>query len=1294
MHPRLFSLTFVLLGFAHVTLGAIYVAPHGSSGANGSQSQPTTLSSALARAHEDPGLDEIILLQGRYSLESTLRVQALVRPAGEHLTIRSESADRRALIQGGEPLQGLWSSPDSGDPIVARMPSEARDKVHVADLRAAGITDYGSFRRRGFDGRKAAPGELFVYGRRQIIAGYPNPGQSSGGESDRDGIENGYQKYANASGSSVDLPRSVAQGWNRGDDVWAHGYWGVNWADAHLPVTYAGDGRLELGGRPSTGISDNGAYRVYNLPEELDMPGEWYLHRDSGKLYFWPRTSGELAGATFSMLERPVVRVLRSSNIHFENIVFECGRSDLVHVSDSTGIVFRHCEFRGSGEMGLRLNGERNRVESSHFHNLGDTAVELTGGERDTLFPGANLAVNNVIHNYGQIYFSYSAGIYLDGVGNVAAHNLIHDAPHEGIQINGMLNRVFRNEVHGVCQFIDDGGAIYSGRNFLGWGNRIVENFVHDIETKRTAEDWVHGIYLDDFASGFTVQRNVLENIQAFATNLGGGRYNVIDANLILDSRGGHLNDNRGAKWINTTPGSWWNMIERISRVDRDSDPWKGTFPGLAMVPTVASEAMNYVYPDGTEFTRNAGSGVGEWTHEEDWTSHGGGVFSHYAAFDGKRYGASVSSGANLAQDSSRSDISINTDGIVIPFSRIGLQNDRWESARTTKSSALANFTWTRGTVYSGSPIVLLADNAWSPDRDRIVSRTWSIDGTTIGTGERLTWTPPSARTYRVSLRVVTASGANDRVEHLLVAHGSGARPDTWLGRALAAPGIIQAEFFDRKRYYDTDGHNAGGALRDSGVDLGNRDGTTYVGWTQPDEWLEFTVEANSGTYDLYVRIASRRDNVALSVQWDGEFVAGTVLPNVGNNFNFGRYKVGRINVPHGGLHTLRFDSLGKDFNMDHFELVRVGDAVQPEEAEPADEVTALETPDSTIEPPRDLAMGSALFARYNGIRGDNLDALFNAAAFPDSPNAVDERNSFEFRNGGESFGIYGWAWLVPEKTGYYTFWLSSDNQGVLSLSPGRDSTKAEAIARVTGYTRFRDFDESTQQKSAPVHLEAGKAYYIEAIAKQGWGSAHLSVAWQGPGISRQVIPGRVLGVSTSDSPGAPASAAVSLSGTLTRSANLGQYVDICGDSLARLYDSPKYPENPDKVEAISDFTYWGAGESFGLFAWAWIVPEKTGDYVFWISSDNQGELFLGENGSADSARVIAKVPGYTLYQQFDRFPEQKAAPVRLEAGKVYYIAAAMKQGWGSAHLSVAWQGPGFERQIVPGSVLTADQPN
>lgn len=102
-------------------------------------------------------------------------------------------------------------------------------------------------------------------------------------------------------------------------------------------------------------------------------------------------------------------------------------------------------------------------------------------------------------------------------------------------------------------------------------------------------------------------------------------------------------------------------------------------------------------------------------------------------------------------------------------------------------------------------------------------------------------------------------------------------------------------------------------------------------------------------------------------------------------------------------------------------------------------------------------------------------------------------------------------AFLKPATTGDYTFWIAGDDDCRLYLSTdGYQSNKVQ-IAAVNGWTNFQSWDQTTPQKSAPISLVAGKVYWIEAQQQEGGGGDHVSVAWQGPGISRVAIPSTVL---------------------------------------------------------------------------------------------------------------------------------------------------------------------------------------
>lgn len=110
------------------------------------------------------------------------------------------------------------------------------------------------------------------------------------------------------------------------------------------------------------------------------------------------------------------------------------------------------------------------------------------------------------------------------------------------------------------------------------------------------------------------------------------------------------------------------------------------------------------------------------------------------------------------------------------------------------------------------------------------------------------------------------------------------------------------------------------------------------------------------------------------------------------------------------------------------------------------------------------------------------------------------------------------------------------------------------------------------------------------------------------------------------------------------------------------------------------------------------VKPPVTGDYTFWISSDETSILYLSSDDRKFHKKEIARV-GYgaedrgvylTGYGQWDAYAKQRSKPVRLEEGKEYYIEAAHKQYHAVDHLQLAWQMPGGEREMIPGEYLSS----
>ena len=87
-----------------------------------------------------------------------------------------------------------------------------------------------------------------------------------------------------------------------------------------------------------------------------------------------------------------------------------------------------------------------------------------------------------------------------------------------------------------------------------------------------------------------------------------------------------------------------------------------------------------------------------------------------------------------------------------------------------------------------------------------------------------------------------------------------------------------------------------------------------------------------------------------------------------------------------------------------------------------------------------------------------------------------------------------------------------------------------------------------------------------------------------------------------------------------------------------------------------------------------YLTPTTTGDYWFWIASDDNGELWLSTDSNPDNKTRIAYVPGWTNPREWTWYAQQKSALIHLVAGTRYYVEALMKEGGGGDNLAVAWQ--------------------
>ena len=95
------------------------------------------------------------------------------------------------------------------------------------------------------------------------------------------------------------------QRWPGEKDIWLHGYWFWDWADQREQVESIDTEKRVISLVPpyhNYGYRKGQWYYAFNLLSELDTPGEWYLDRTSGILYFWPPAPLEQGKAVVSVI--------------------------------------------------------------------------------------------------------------------------------------------------------------------------------------------------------------------------------------------------------------------------------------------------------------------------------------------------------------------------------------------------------------------------------------------------------------------------------------------------------------------------------------------------------------------------------------------------------------------------------------------------------------------------------------------------------------------------------------------------------------------------------------------------------------------------------------------------------------------------------------------------------------------------------------------------------------------------------------------------------------------------------
>lgn len=550
---------------------AFYVALDGSDSNKGTINKPfRTLEKArdaIRALKAKKGLPRggvtVYLREGRYERAASFELGLQDSgEAGKPITYTAYPGET-VILSGSKQLEKSAFVPVTDPAVLSRIISEeARNEVLVADLAAIGITDYGEMSRHGYylanDLSKVPPMELYVGGQGMTLARWPNEGTVQMDEIlDPGPTRKDPNGEVHTRGGTFTYTYDRPQYWTQADDIWLDGIFGYSWEWSYNKIasidTEAKSITLRYG--EMSGIFKNwypDFHFAQNLLEEIDMPGEYYIDRQAGKLYFLPNADFMTANPSIevTMLKTPMINALDASYIDFSELILENGRDSAVVFMGGSHMRVLHSEIRNFTNSGVLVNtqsrfhyndftgvpGTDHTIEFTHIHHIGGTAVTLTGGDKTTLAPGNNAVENSHIHDFAYYHKAYNPGVLLSGVGNRMSHNELHDAPHPGVLIFGNDHLVEHNDIYDVCKTFSDLGAIYmnAGETPQQRGTVIRRNYFHNIGE---AKPGVEGVYPDNFTMGLKIDENIFYKMGNSAIKNNGGAHILTRNNIFVDSK-------------------------------------------------------------------------------------------------------------------------------------------------------------------------------------------------------------------------------------------------------------------------------------------------------------------------------------------------------------------------------------------------------------------------------------------------------------------------------------------------------------------------------------------------------------------------------------------------------------------------------------------------------------------------------------------------------------------------------------------------------------------------------------
>lgn len=456
---------------------------------------------------------DIILREGIYEREKTFYIGE-DNGGADNCSVTYRGYDgENVIISGSKSLDGSVVQKVYDRRILSKLAQDyAYDKLYVIDANLLDITlskeimiGENRFPGRGYGSRNPT---IEINGAAGHIARWPDNGYMEVKSVISDG--NVGNDAEDPDGAEFELYQDRMKYW-QSDTAYMYGRYKTGWQDQTLPIvsTDIEKKSVKTSDPPKSGINkDAVSVYFYNIFEEISQSGEYYADVSNNKIYF---CADSIDNLRLIKLKEPLLELENVSNVTFSNITFDGALNNGITLSNCTNILFENCTVKNIGAKAAVFDDDCKNcgMRASSFNNVFD-GIYIGGGNFETLTSGNNFIENCIIKSFGRQ--CYARGAALSGVGNRISGCTFKDSENMAVQLSGVNNTIEYCEFSGILKHTGDMGVIYAGSGWVMRGNKIINNYFHDIYSEKDFMLGTKMIYLDLASSGVTISGNVFEN--------------------------------------------------------------------------------------------------------------------------------------------------------------------------------------------------------------------------------------------------------------------------------------------------------------------------------------------------------------------------------------------------------------------------------------------------------------------------------------------------------------------------------------------------------------------------------------------------------------------------------------------------------------------------------------------------------------------------------------------------------------------------------------------------------------